>query len=268
MPDIFSLVKTNETICADETTGICSRGKVREALLEFGESKDEHNALDNAKQKTNCKDEVCVLNSDRFKWKSDLRRQDITIEIMKTMKPVGPRNTLKLINNEDIEKTFARWEKEFPSFISLDFAMADFMTHINPITKVDYKLKTIDLGMMKREKKCASCVLNTDISEGKGKHWVCLFIDCRTHPETIEYFNSSGKYPFDQINRWMKDACKKKGFERVIVSTIKHQYHDTECGLYAMFYTRARLDGINYTYFGKNRITDEKMTTFRKHLFR
>ncbi|MHB8736931.1 MAG: Ulp1 family isopeptidase, partial [Terriglobales bacterium] len=56
--------------------------------------------------------------------------------------------------------------------------------------------------------------------------------------------------------------------ESVPVTSMPHQNLDTECGLYALYYIRRRLEGVPYTFFEKQRIPDEAMTEFRKHVFR
>lgn len=54
------------------------------------------------------------------------------------------------------------------------------------------------------------------------------------------------------------------------VTNISHQSSQTECGLYALFYIRRRLEGTPYTFFQntKNIIPDDAMTEFRKFVFR
>ena len=56
--------------------------------------------------------------------------------------------------------------------------------------------------------------------------------------------------------------------EIIIVSSLEHQESNTECGLYTLFYIRARLENVPYSRFLEQEIPDENMIEFRKHCFR
>jgi hypothetical protein len=52
-------------------------------------------------------------------------------------------------------------------------------------------------------------VINTDKSTGGGIHWFAVFGDFRdASAPTIEYFNSSGKMPMNEIIYWMNKKIK------------------------------------------------------------
>jgi hypothetical protein len=142
------------------------------------------------------------------------------------------------------------------------------------------------IGLITGKFNCLGCVLNTDISSGRGKHWVAVFIDCRDDNEwTIEYFNSAGNPPPTTMINWMEKTRKQLtdyankltdssssnkpiNVETVCVTDIEHQQSETECGMYSLFYIRARLDGKSYKWFTQTVIPDADMIEFRKHLFR
>ena len=99
-----------------------------------------------------------------------------------------------------------------------------------------------------------ACVLNTDVSSGPGKHWVALFGDARAppgEPWTVEYFNSAGNPPPREVLRWTAAAAARLGelraargeaggARREFLTGVRHQRSRTECGLYALFFIRAR----------------------------
>jgi hypothetical protein len=133
-----------------------------------------------------------------------------------------------------------------------------------------------------------ACVMNTDVSSGSGQHWICMFIDFRNDPITIEFFDSAGDLPQNSFKSAMekfKDdilnfveyskyqylinadgACKS--VKTIYSSDFQHQYSTTECGVYALFYIRARMTGTPVDYFLKNKIPDERMLELRKLLFK
>jgi len=131
--------------------------------------------------------------------------------------------------------------------------------------------------------KCAGCIINKDVYQGGGTHWMALFADVRGSRYTVEFFNSSGNAPDAEWVNWMVKT--KAGIENLInegvlkkpengtvelikVSNIRHQKSKSECGVYSLFYIWLRLNGIPPEYFMTNPIADQHMFEFREHLFR
>jgi hypothetical protein len=56
--------------------------------------------------------------------------------------------------------------------------------------------------------------------------------------------------------------------EPIAVTDVDHQESQTECGLYALYYIRRRLDGTPFSFFFEKLIRDAAMTAFRTHVFR
>ena len=54
----------------------------------------------------------------------------------------------------------------------------------------------------------------------------------------------------------------------VPVTDMDHQESQTECGLYALYYIRRRLEGVPYAFFFEQLVPDAAMTAFRAHVFR
>jgi hypothetical protein len=119
--------------------------------------------------------------------------------------------------------------------------------------------------------KTAGCIINSDNYQGSGKHWMALFVDTRSSPMTVEFFNSSGNYPVKQWSDWMhktKDDLAPKGKVKIVnVAGLQHQRSKTECGVYSLYYIWSRLNGISPEAFQKIKVDDELMFEFRQHLF-
>lgn len=60
------------------------------------------------------------------------------------------------------------------------------------------------------------------------------------------------------------------GAETLAVTGVCHQRSQTECGPYALYYIRSRLEGVPAEDFANPaaRVSDETMEAFRQHLFR
>jgi hypothetical protein len=272
-----------------ESKEICSSEKVINLITDFIVEKykvnniEENKVIDLAIEKTKCDSESCVLTNNEFKeFVEKKNKYDIVSkELEISFKAKGPRDTTDLLNNINIDETLLRWSREYDHFYNCPFSMIDFKKIDNEFNKTNManivtgSKKHWDPVLKQSKEKCTTfaCVLNTDISSGRGKHWICVFIDCRYDIWTIEFFNSSGNCPQKCIVEWMetqKHYLKQihENVITVVVSQFVHQKSNTECGMYALFYIRSRLDDVPYTLFMKNVIEDDEVTEFRKYVFR
>ena len=241
-----------------------------------------------------CDSELCVLTSSEVK--SAIGSDVINKEIAVKFKETGPRNGNEWLSNINIDKTLQKWAVEFDDLYVYSFCMSDFyktkgsLAVIKICDILDGKVpQKTAAGMVTRPCKRMCCVLNTDVSTGRGIHWVCIFVDTTRNPISIEYFNSAGNPPFLNATKWMEQtraellkcqphgedpaasahsSLQRKQVETLSVTSVPHQESDSECGVYCLFYIRKRLEGTPYSYFMDKRIPDSEMTEFRKYLFR
>lgn len=225
------------------------------------------------KESIGCRNESCLLKSEKVR--SIIGRSRAIKELSEKYKVAGPKNTTELLNNDHIDQTLHLWVQEFPDFYPCKFAMMDFRHTREEFEVVDVAAlfsRKID-GITKR---VFGCVLNTDVSTGRGKHWVSMVINTRDMNDVkIMYYNSTGNAPPKQIVEWMERRRKElltlnscKHVDVISVTRVCHQQSDTECGLYSLYFIRCMLDGTPHTHFTKNIITDEAMIQFRKLVFR
>mgnify|MGYP002639008597 CR=1 FL=1 len=250
-----------------------------------------------AAEKLNCTSESCVLSHPDFK--SFVREQIgadaeklIEREKEERFKTFGPRNSTKWLDNENIDYTLQRWARVFDDFYPYSFNMIDFESAggslaRNPMSMILDGLVAVNLGnqkMVTKKCRCAASVVNTDRTGNRGKHWTAVFIDCRKLKGlwTVEFFNSSGNPPAREIVEWMEKTRQmlidyRRGgggdvssgdVDTVVASTVRHQYSESECGVYSLYYIRKRLEKMPLTFFGKHVIPDDAMIEFRKYLFR
>jgi hypothetical protein len=200
----------------------------------------------------------------------------------RSFKAAGPRDSLALLSNFNIDETLQRWARIYPRFFPCPFAMIDFDRNGDLFGTVDLPAVlagrvAADLGpahgKVRRPCDTFGCVVNTDPSHLGGHHWFAMFVDCRAEPWTVEYFNSVGSPPPKPIVGWQERtraalAALGKQVRAVIATDLDHQDSQTECGLYSLYYIRRRLEGVPHTFFATERIPDAAMTEFRKHIFR
>jgi hypothetical protein len=116
-------------------------------------------------------------------------------------------------------------------------------------------------------------IFNTDVSTGPGKHWVALFCDIGPEFEypRITYFDSYSHKPEKEIQilmqRW-RDQWLETGIHKTAMMTTfnktRHQYEDSECGMYCLYFHFCCLLGIPM----EERIPDPVVRGFRSMLFR
>jgi hypothetical protein len=115
-------------------------------------------------------------------------------------------------------------------------------------------------------------VFNTDVSSGPGQHWIALFanLDPKYENARITYFDSYSKKPEPEIQRlmfrwkeqWDSTGIHNKPTELTYNST-RHQYEDSECGMYCLYFHWCCLVGIPM----ENRVPDDVVRSFRGVLY-
>lgn len=214
--------------------------------------------IDDAIDKVKCGTEKCVVKEVLGEHHVELNRY----------KRNGPANNDDLLSNHDIDGKLKELAQKYKDFYPIKFQMIDFEKQQTELANIDF----VDL----REKgyKRFAVVLNTDTSDGPGEHWFVLYIDF-TNPNlcVIEYFNSSGRVLYSEVEKWVAKIRNKifkesdSHCEYIHTSKIVHQKSKTECGVYSLYYIWSRLEGVKWQYFRDNRIPDGDMYKFRKSLF-
>lgn len=234
--------------------------------------------------------ESCILSHHRFESIAGSN----TLKKVKEnrMMPYGPRDNTALLNNFNIDEVLDKYTNKIPDFHHINFRMIDFAqtepsefskkyNDGEPVEVIKSSLLTfLDPLFFQGSKKCMGVVLNTDIHTNGGKHWFALFFDFRNPNDiTLEYFNSSGNIPMEEVHEYLvkfqRKVCRaypqsKCTIERV--SSVQLQNSRTECGVYSCYYVISRAEGISLRDFrntcNTKGIPDSKMIEYRKHLFR
>lgn len=115
-------------------------------------------------------------------------------------------------------------------------------------------------------------IFNTDVSTGPGIHWVAVFCDIGPEFEypRITYFDSYSHKPEKEIQvlmkRW-KEQWLQAGVHpqpmKLTYNKTRHQYEDSECGMYCLYFHLCCLLGIPM----EERIPDPVVRGLRGMLF-
>jgi len=183
----------------------------------------------------------------------------------------NPEEWLSSINIDDLERKF---QEIFPRYLYLGTIPIDFGKHSKTGECLVNSLCSMDIrSIYKKGFTQIGIVFNTDVSTGPGQHWIALFCDIRPELENprITYFDSYAHKPEKEIQMLMKrwkeqwDSTKvhAKPME-VTYNKTRHQYEDSECGMYCLYFHLCCLVGIPM----KDRIPDKVVRGFRSLLFK
>lgn len=244
--------------------------KLNELVVQFTKTRCKNDIciIESLKKKYNCASESCVLVQSDIK--NHLEPHHVKQILKERFRAVGPRNSTAWLSNFDIDDCLKQIEQKYNDqhFLHIPYQMIDFEKMGTELDKLDWPAK------YNEGYRCFGTVVNVDYSTGQGIHWFAIFGDFRGDKWTIEYFNSSGERPMDEITMWLKKvkllwskAMNHDIFD-IMVSNIQMQRDSHSCGVYSLYYIISRISDIPWTYFRDNRVPDEVMHKFRNYLFR
>lgn len=183
-------------------------------------------------------------------------------------------NPEEWLSSIDIEKVERQYERLFPEYaflgcVPIDFDLKSETGKCLVSTLCSLKLK----DMYAKGKTQIGIVLNTDVHTGPGQHWIAVFCDIRPELEEprIVYFDSYSQTPEKEVRTLMKrwrDQWAETGIHskpmRMEYNATRHQYKDSECGMYCLYFHYACLVEVPMD----ERIPDKVINTFRRLLFR
>lgn len=213
--------------------------------------------MDNSKD--GCDGEWCWVKKSFMKNmnEKELRR----IKDM-TFKPPIPKGKYDWLSTDDIDRVMRQYNIKHPELYFMGTWPMDF-------EKLDPKFKNFDPRKLKNKTKVA-LVLNEDKSDEPGSHWVGLFIDV---PKLqVDFFDSYGKQPMKPVCEWLtrvNDMLKREKSKplSVLWNPHRHQYANSECGVYTLNFIINRLEGKSFKSIVNNRIKDEAMNHRRNTFF-
>lgn len=222
------------------------------------------------KTKYNCLDELC--------WVEILKLQTVEETAFKPKMPdewlncdkqFAPGNNCmnNWLSNIEIDNVLQQFEYNVKNFDYLGSVPIDFANFPNK------KINKLEIGKnLVNGKTKIGMVFNTDPSTRGGQHWICAFIDLES--KEINFFDSygsNGVYP-EEIGKLFKKIqvdSSKNDLELVIKkNTVRHQYKNSECGVYSIKFIADRLSK-SFEDLVKVPITDNLVNTERwKRFFR
>jgi hypothetical protein len=258
-------------------------------LIKISDSKEEL-VTELTNRITNCGDnQLCWLDID---WIKQIKDYDIHNN---TFRPKGPQGRFKWLSTTNINDIVGQYEKKYTDFkflgaVPLDFEDLDVLG-----------IGNLDLDQLYNSgKKKIGIVINLDEHWKSGSHWVGLYANIESND--IFYFDSYGIPPEDKITMFVKKLAlwcykrnklgiqygssndkelldtesifmrdKKNKYEEKMNITFnkrRHQFKNSECGVYSVNFILRLLKGESFTNICDNITTDDQVNECRKTYFR
>ena len=214
---------------------------------------------------------------ERFHTKCTSGRSECIISHMMN-RPKAPDawmvNPTEWLSSLEIEKAEKEYQKLFKNYVFLGCIPIDFDLR-SPTGKclVDALCSVSIKNLYRKGKTQIGIVFNTDVHTGPGEHWIALFCDIRPELEQprITYFDSYAHRPEKEVQRLMKrwkEEWQSTGVHDkpmlTTYNTIRHQFKDSECGIYVLYFHYCCLNNIPMDH----KIPDDVVNVFRRLLFR
>ena len=179
-------------------------------------------------------------------------------------------NPYKWLTSVDIQKVMRQWEQSYSCFEFIGPSPIDYDKHLLFDECVWEELcKFSLLDMKKRGKTKIGIIFNLDPHYKRGSHWVALFINLKK--KEIYFFDSYGEKIPKNIYKFV-EIVKKQALSRgenymFYQGKKRHQYSETECGMYTLYFIIQLLQDRPFSYFENNKIPDKYMKKLRKIYF-
>ena len=195
-------------------------------------------------------------------------------ELLDAFAPESPaewnKNPNEWLSSIDILKVMNQYEKKYKCFDFLGPSPIDYDTHKLYGECVWEELCHFNLKeQIQKGHTKVGVIFNLDPHYKGGSHWVSLFINIKK--KTIFYFDSAGETIPEQIKKFV-DSVIVQGhklstpinFKFDQNNPVEHQYGNTECGVYSIFFIIHMLeDKITGHYLKTHMLKDEYMQQFR-----
>lgn len=223
------------------------------------------------KMKNICETEAC--------WVDKLLENNATLaaEINeKSFAPTQPeswsQNPNEWLSSEEISHVMKQYERAYKNFKFIGPSPIDFDKKVSKSTCVWDSLCHFNISdYLKQGKDKIGFIFNTDPHTKGGKHWISMFLNLKKGE--IFFFDSVGNTAPKQIKTFVDRVIKQgaklgKQFKYDENHPVEHQYGDTECGIYSLFFIVHMLqDKINQEYLKTHIIKDKYMEAFREKYF-
>jgi hypothetical protein len=234
-------------------------------------------------------DQLCWLDVD---WIKRIKDDDIH---KNTFRPKGPQGRFKWLSTTNINEIMKQYEAKYTNFKFLGGVPYDF----DDLDQLGINSMDLD-ELVENNKTKIGMVINLDEHWKSGSHWVSMYADLIN--DQIYYFDSYGIKPKQRISNFVKRLslwCYKRHklniqktnittdnnfdteskfmtktknkYENILdikFNTYRHQYKNSECGVYSVNFILRLLNGETFDQICQNKTSDDMINECRKVYFR
>jgi len=181
------------------------------------------------------------------------------------------KNPNEWLTSIDITKVMKQYEKAYKCFDFIGPTPIDFEKKQFYGKCVWEELCNFDLkDQIKNRKTKIGIIFNTDPHNKPGEHWISMFINIKKRK--IFFFDSVGRTApieikdfVEKLNEQGDKMTPKIKFDYDENHPVEHQYGNTECGVYSIFFIIHMLEDKTTEHYLKTHILkDEYIQSFRK----
>lgn len=221
----------------------------------------------NTRLKDKCYGEWCWVQQDFVKSLSDE-------EINNTFRPNNPKqwcnNKNEWLSTLDIENVMQQYQDKYKHFNFIGPVPIDFDEEYGMGNCIVDELCKIDIKKLLRKKIFhVGIVFNLDKHNQSGSHWVAMFVDLKK--KGIYYWDSYAESAPREVNilaeRLQKQGKKIKMNLHYKKNTVRHQYENSECGVYCMYFITKLLQGKSFEEIIHDKVDDKTMMMKRGYFY-
>ena len=222
----------------------------------------------NAKLSKVCDNEYCWTKQPfvtNYKQKGS-----ITKEFKPAMPTSWQQNANEWLTTSNIDSVMKQYMRKHKDFMFIGAVPIDFDSKMSPeMCVVDELCKIKIERLLKRGFNKIGIVFNLDPHDQPGSHWVSFFGNIKNG--NFYYFDSYGFQAPEQIktlaDRLMNQAKSNNMRFKYRENKKRHQFKDSECGIYSIYFIETMLTNENFNTFCNSKIPDEVMEKFRTKYF-
>lgn len=208
------------------------------------------------KVKHKCTDELCWVEKLKMpKVEASAFKPKMPAEWLACDKRKAPNHNCmnSWLSNIDLNQVMEQFAANVPSFAFLGSVPIDFDTARSSNTKA---INNFNVSKSLKEGKTQiGVIFNTQPSTMGGEHWICAFIDLRKKAREINFFDSYGNANAEgesegegtppEVEAFLQrvlEQAKKAHMPLVLKkNTVRHQFKNSECGVYCLKFIADRL---------------------------
>ena len=239
-------------------------------------------------------DHVCIVNTINKKILNN------SLNTKNIFRPQGTKGRRDWLTTIEINNVMTQYELKYPNFKFGGAIPRDILRIDYPLMNTKYNIRQLELDDFNIMKKnIIGYIYNLDESHQSGSHWVALY--CNLDNCQVYFFDSYGLRPHKDIrimvdklchmcyyknntgcvkncqkldisdSFMMSDINKKNKIEKkmkhISYNRNRHQYKNTECGVYSLNFIIKLLEGKTFEELTKNKVSDDEINKQRDILF-